>query len=87
MTELWNSRARVTPEEILLDLAKECSNLGVNACDVYGDFEQSADTSYLRRFEKEISATFGKDDVRSSIQPVLRFIIMLPYSIFMHETM
>lgn len=61
--ELWNSRARLTPQQMLGDLANECTNLGVNACDVYGDFDQSADTSYLRRFEKEISSNFGKEDV------------------------
>lgn len=63
VVELWNSRARTTPQQMLTDLANECTNLGVSACDVYGDFEQSADTSYLRRFEKEISSTFGKEDV------------------------
>lgn len=61
--ELWNSRARVTPHELFVDLANECTNLGVSACDVYGDFDQTADTSYLRRFEQEISSTFGKEDV------------------------
>lgn len=63
MTELWNSRTKTNPEELLLSLSKDCAKLGVNTFDVYGDFDQSPDNSYLRRFEREVSAAFGKDEV------------------------
>ena len=61
--ELWNSRAKVTPEELLLNLSRSCAALGVTTCDVYGDYEQSTEQSYLRRFEKEVASAFGKDEV------------------------
>jgi len=61
--ELWNSRAKVTPEELLLNLSRSCATLGVSTCDVYGDYEQSPEQSYLRRFEKEVADAFGKDEV------------------------
>jgi hypothetical protein len=61
--ELWNSRPRVSPADQLRALADECTKLDIQACDVYGDFDSSPEQSYLRRFESEIAATFGKEDV------------------------
>lgn len=61
--DLWNSRAKVTPEELLLSISQSCATLGVSACDVYGDYEQSPEQSYLRRFEKEVASAFNKDEV------------------------
>ena len=64
MIELWNVRPRKSPQEILLELSQDCERLSVNTSDVYGDFDATAQTSYLRRFEREISDAFGKEDVR-----------------------
>ena len=64
MEELWNSRPRISPANLLRGLAEECTKLNIQSCDMYGDFEASKDQSYLRRFESEISETFGKEDVR-----------------------
>jgi hypothetical protein len=63
MIELWNTRAKKSPEELFLDLAKDCVELGISTSDVYGDFSQTPETSYLRKFEKEISQFFGTEDV------------------------
>jgi threonine aldolase len=51
-----------TPAELLRSLADTCDSLGVEAWDVYGDFDRDAACSYLKRFEQEIATEFGKPD-------------------------
>ena len=54
------------PADVLSSLGKSCEELGIHEFDVYGDFmgdyNKDASESYLRRFEKEVSAEFGKED-------------------------
>ncbi|KAJ1434499.1 beta-eliminating lyase-domain-containing protein [Ochromonadaceae sp. CCMP2298] len=59
MIELWNSRLKKTPQELLLEISQAAEGMD---WDVYGDYGTSADTSYLRAFEKEVGAFFGKED-------------------------
>jgi threonine aldolase len=51
-----------TPAETLRSLADACDSLGIEAWDVYGDFDRDAASSYLKRFEQEIATEFGKPD-------------------------
>ena len=59
--DLTQSRAPVTPQETFLKLAEDCTTLGVDKQDVYGDFFASVDSSWLLRFEKEVSDRLGKE--------------------------
>lgn len=53
-----------TPAELMTSISKSTSELLKESddMDVYGDFEATIDESYLRRFEREISQKFGKED-------------------------
>ena len=62
---------QATPEELLLGLSQECVKLGVVANDVYGDFQQKPEQSYLRRFEREVCETFDKEDVSSPCKQLI----------------
>ena len=56
------ARSPLTPAELLSQSAIKCSELGISAGDVYGDYSAaSGDDSWLRRFENEISYYFGKE--------------------------
>jgi len=61
MVDLSLSRPTVTPQDTFTQLAQDCTTLGVSHQDVYGDFSASADTSWLNRFETELSGVMGKD--------------------------
>ncbi len=80
--ELWNSRAKVTPEELLLNLSRSCATLGVSTCDVYGDYELSTEQSYLRRFEKEVANAFGKDEVRTRYPNYVKLAFLTVFTRF-----
>ena len=43
-----------TPAEIFQSLAESSHQLGIHELDVYGDWDQDASTSFLRRFEREM---------------------------------
>ena len=51
-----------SPSQTLRKLARFCDDNGVDKFDVYGDFDLTQDTSYLRKFESEVATAFGKDD-------------------------
>ena len=53
---------RKSPADFLSSLSDACKRLGVDAFDVYGDFESDATNSYLRKFESEVAHHFGKED-------------------------
>ena len=56
---LYNQHAELTPSEALAQLSESCLDLGISRFDVYGDFDDKS--SYLRKFESEIAAEFGKE--------------------------
>jgi hypothetical protein len=60
--DLQTHTVRDAPANALFRLSVACRSLDVNAFDVYGDFDADADSSYLRRFEAEVSRHFGKED-------------------------
>jgi threonine aldolase len=53
-----------TPSQTLRELAEQCVELGIDSFDVYGDFADDADaeTSFLRKFERELAREFNKED-------------------------
>lgn len=51
-----------SPVEALEYLVCQCRNLGIDAFDLYGDFEKTSTESYLKRFEQEVAEEFGKED-------------------------
>jgi threonine aldolase len=52
-----------SPAETLRYLAQECERFGIDAFDVYGDFDaDAAEDSFLKRFESEIAQEFGLED-------------------------
>jgi threonine aldolase len=51
-----------SPADTLRQLADDCVQLGATSWDVYGDFDKTNETSYLRRFEHDVASEFGKDD-------------------------
>ncbi|CAB9518736.1 Probable low-specificity L-threonine aldolase [Seminavis robusta] len=51
-----------SPSDSLRHLAKECQRLGIDSFDVYGDFNSTAESSFLRRFEAEIAEELGMED-------------------------
>jgi threonine aldolase len=53
---------RQSPAETLASLSEASKTLGVAAFDVYGDYQSSAQKSYLRKFESEVADCFGKED-------------------------
>jgi hypothetical protein len=60
--ELQKQRHDVSPSLVLSDLATKCETLGISKSDVYGDFSESSDTSYLRQFEEDVTKFIGKED-------------------------
>jgi threonine aldolase len=55
-------RQPVKPSEFFSQLSSLCATLGVDKSDVYGDFQESEETSPLRRFEREIAAFLHKEE-------------------------
>ena len=51
-----------SPSESLAHLSKSCERLGVTDWDAYGDFDKTADASFLRRFEAEVAQELGVED-------------------------
>jgi hypothetical protein len=60
--DLQTPAIRESPANALESLSRACRRLGVDAFDVYGDFDSGVERSYLRRFEAEMAHHFGKDD-------------------------
>lgn len=60
--DLQSQHPRVSPSQTLRSLAQFCDDNDIETFDVYGDFHLTQDTSYLRQFESEVAACFGKDD-------------------------
>ena len=60
--DLQTYTKRKSPSDTLADLSTACKELGVDAFDVYGDFDLDKESSYLRQFEAEVAAYFGKED-------------------------
>lgn len=59
--DLTLSKSPTTPQETFTQLAGHCVSLGVDKQDVYGDFGAPAGTSWLDRFEAELSEAVGKE--------------------------
>ena len=52
----------MSPANALLELAEFCQQQGIQQWDVYGDFDESTSSSFLRRFETELALDFGKEE-------------------------
>eukprot|EP01039_Chlorochromonas_danica_P004878 gene4878-5346_t len=59
---LFQARPPLDPSSFFLDLSALCEREGVTKQDVYGDFDCSADSSFLRGFEAEVASYLYKDD-------------------------
>lgn len=59
---LFQARPPLDPPSFFLELSALCTREGVSKQDVYGDFDSSVDTSFLRRFEAEVASYLYKDD-------------------------
>lgn len=53
---------RESPADTFASLSEACQRLGIDAFDVYGDFDSDEKQSYLRQFEAEVAHYFGKED-------------------------
>ena len=62
MIDLWRPYETKSPATIFSELASDCEKLGISSQDIYGDFTMSTETSWLRRFERELSNDLGKED-------------------------
>jgi len=51
-----------TPSTLMKTLANDCNFLGIETIDVYGDYDSTVGTSYLRTFEAEVAGSLGKED-------------------------
>lgn len=60
VVDLSLSRAQVSPQDTFTDLADQCTALGITKQDVYGDFSAPEGSSWLDRFETELSEALGK---------------------------
>mmetsp|Transcript_15952 Transcript_15952/g.28742 ORF Transcript_15952/g.28742 Transcript_15952/m.28742 type:complete len:568 (+) Transcript_15952:55-1758(+) len=61
--DLQTHTDRKPPADTLTSLSEACKRLGVDAFDVYGDFEiLDTKQSYIRQFEAEVATHFGKQD-------------------------
>lgn len=62
--ELALARATVSPQDLFLQCAEKCQELGITTQDVYGDYTMTGldDSSWLRRFEREVAQYCGKND-------------------------
>jgi threonine aldolase len=60
--QLQNPHEVLTPSQRFQVLSNLCESEGVEGWDVYGDFEKTADDSFLRKFESELATEFGKED-------------------------
>lgn len=68
---------RKSPSDTLADLSIACKELGVDAFDVYGDFDLDKQSSYLRQFEAEVAEYFGKEDALFCLSGGMAQSIML----------
>mmetsp|Transcript_8458 Transcript_8458/g.18268 ORF Transcript_8458/g.18268 Transcript_8458/m.18268 type:complete len:529 (-) Transcript_8458:221-1807(-) len=62
IVDLQMHTLRKSPADTLASLSEACNRLGIDAFDVYGDFDKEKEESYLRQFEAEVAHQFGKDD-------------------------
>jgi threonine aldolase len=60
--ELAASRPAMTPKEQFTLMAELCDQYGVEKHDVYGDFTADATTSWVRKFERQVSERLGTED-------------------------
>ena len=59
---LSQARLPLDPQEYILGLSSACENLGVSSQDVYGDFNCSENSSWLKLFESSVSKILQKYD-------------------------
>lgn len=62
MIELGQASESKSPEMIFFELGQACTQLGITNQDMYGDFALTPESSWLRRFENELSNDLGKSD-------------------------
>lgn len=62
VVELATSRIIKDPKQVLQGLVSSCDTLSLSSHDVYGDYNATPTTSWLRAFECEIAAYFGKEN-------------------------
>lgn len=70
-------RQPIMPSEFFSQLSVLCETLGVDKSDVYGDFNETEETSPLRRFESEIASYLHKQDALYVPSGVMAQNIML----------
>jgi len=62
IVDLQSQHRVLSPAETMRSIATSCEELGIDTFDMYGDFSADANSSYIRKFEAEVAAEFGKDD-------------------------
>jgi threonine aldolase len=62
MIELAQASESKSPETVFSELGQACGELGITKQDMYGDFAMTTESSWLRRFESELSTDLGKSD-------------------------
>jgi len=84
--DLQTYTKRKSPSDTLADLSTACKELEVVEFDVYGDFELDKQSSYLRQFEAEVAAYFGKEDSIFCLSGGMAQSIMLAINVRNHTS-
>jgi threonine aldolase len=61
MKDFSSSQDPVSPKEFFEELSKECEQYQINNFDVYNDYDQTIETSSLRKFESEVACFLRKE--------------------------